>query len=232
MMLKRKTVSTMIISDVHLGSEVSRPEALLATLKSHSFGRLILLGDIFDDLNFNRLSREHWDLLSYIRLLTNRKRKVEVVWVVGNHDELLVDIMKYLIGSDVKKYFAWQENGKKFFAIHGHQFDYFLIQNRFLSNLATFLYRLVQKLDTKRQRFSRHIKRASKRWLRVSDAVAKGAVRMGRRRGADYVFCGHTHKALHLTLGNIKYFNTGCWTDIPSNYVTITDGEPELHRAG
>lgn len=231
-MLKRKTVSTIIISDVHLGAEVSRPKALLATLKSHSFGRLILLGDIFDDLNFNRLSREHWELLSYIRFLTNRKRKVEVIWVVGNHDELLADIMKYLIGSDVKKYFFWEENGKKFFAIHGHQFDYFLICNRFLSTFATFLYRVVQKLDTKRQRFSRHIKRASKSWLRVSEAVAKGAVKVGRRKGADYVFCGHTHKALHMALGNVKYFNTGCWTDIPSNYITITDGKPELHRVG
>jgi UDP-2,3-diacylglucosamine pyrophosphatase LpxH len=230
-MPERKTVDTMIISDVHLGSEVSRPEAALATLKNHSFGRLILLGDIFDDLNFHRLSREHWELLSYIRLLTNRKRKVEVVWVVGNHDELLVDVMKYLIGSEAKKYFFWEENGRKFFAIHGHQFDYFLIHNRIMSNLATLLYKIIQKLDTKKQRLSRYIKRASKGWLRVSKDVAAGAVRMGGEKGADYVFCGHTHKALHWTLKNIKYFNTGCWTDIPSSYVTITNGNPELHQA-
>ncbi|MFH1161986.1 MAG: UDP-2,3-diacylglucosamine diphosphatase [Candidatus Jorgensenbacteria bacterium] len=229
-MPERKAVNTMVISDVHLGSEVSRPEALLATLKSHSFGRLILLGDIFDDLNFNRLSREHWELLSYIRLLTNRKRRVEVIWVVGNHDELLVDIMKYLIGSDVKEHFFWKEGGQKFFAIHGHQFDYFLIRNRFLSNFAASLYKIVQRLDTKRQRFSRYIKRASKSWLRASEAVEEGAVRRGGKMGADYVFCGHTHKALHSTLGNIEYFNAGCWTDIPSSYVTITNGIPELHR--
>ncbi|MEK7626687.1 MAG: UDP-2,3-diacylglucosamine diphosphatase [Patescibacteria group bacterium] len=225
-----KTVDTMIISDIHLGSEVSRPEAALATLKNHSFRRLILLGDIFDDLNFHRLSREHWELLSYIRLLTNRKRRVEVIWVVGNHDELLVDIMKYLIGSEVKQNFYWEENGRKFFAIHGHQFDYFLVQNRIMSNVATLIYRIIQKLDTKRQRLSRYIKRASKGWLRISKDVADGAVKMGEKKGANYVFCGHTHKALHWNIRDIKYFNTGCWTDIPSSYVTITDGIPELHQ--
>jgi UDP-2,3-diacylglucosamine pyrophosphatase LpxH len=230
-MPERKTVDTMIVSDIHLGSEVSRPEAVLATLKNYSFGRLILLGDIFDDLNFHRLSREHWELLSYIRLLTNRKRKVEVVWVVGNHDELLVDVMKYLIGSQVRKSFLWEENGQKFFAIHGHQFDYFLIHNRFLSNLATLLYRIIQRLDTRKQRFSHYIKRASKKWLRVSKDVAEGAVRMGVKKGADYVFCGHTHKSLHWVICGIKYFNTGCWTDIPSSYVTITGGKPELHQS-
>ena len=181
-MLKRKAVDTLIMSDIHLGSEVSRPEAALATLKNHSFRRLILLGDIFDDLNFHRLSREHWELLSYIRLLTNRKRRVEVIWVVGNHDELLVDIMKYLIGSEVKQNFYWEENGRKFFAIHGHQFDYFLVQNRIMSNVATLIYRIIQKLDTKRQRLSRYIKRASKGWLRISKDVADGAVKMGEKK--------------------------------------------------
>lgn len=227
---QKKEVDTLIISDIHLGSEVSRPKAALATLQDHSFKRLILLGDIFDDLNFHRLSREHWELLSYIRLLSNWKRKIKVIWVVGNHDELLVDVMKYLIGSEVRQDFFWEEHGRKFFAIHGHQFDYFLIQNRFMSNVATILYRIVQKLDTKKQRLSRYIKRVSKGWLRISKDVADGAVKLGNKKGATYVFCGHTHKALHWTIKCIKYFNTGCWTDIPSSYVTITAGEPELHQ--
>src|SRR5437763_8547420 len=48
---------TIIISDLHLGSEVSRAPAALKMLKSASFNRLILLGDIFSDLNF-RSSRK------------------------------------------------------------------------------------------------------------------------------------------------------------------------------
>jgi len=77
---------TLILSDLHLGSEISRARDALRMLKQSSFRRLILLGDIFSDLNFGRLKKEHWQFLGYIRKLSNPKRQVEVVWVEGNHD--------------------------------------------------------------------------------------------------------------------------------------------------
>ena len=77
---------TLILSDLHLGSEISRAAEALQLLRNSSFQRLILLGDIFCDLDFSRLKKEHWNFLSYIRKLSNPKRKTEVVWVEGNHD--------------------------------------------------------------------------------------------------------------------------------------------------
>ena len=50
---------TIILSDLHLGSEVSRAGDALRLLKQCCFERLILLGDIFCDLNFGRLKRDH-----------------------------------------------------------------------------------------------------------------------------------------------------------------------------
>ena len=64
-------VDTIIISDVHLGSEVARPGQIIEMLSLYSFNRLILLGDIFDNLNFARLKKDHWNLLSNIRKLSN-----------------------------------------------------------------------------------------------------------------------------------------------------------------
>jgi metallophosphoesterase superfamily enzyme len=80
-------LDTLIISDLHLGSELSRAGEALDLLQSLRYARLILLGDIFSDLNFRRLTGEHWKFLSCIRKLSNPKRKVEVVWVEGNHDQ-------------------------------------------------------------------------------------------------------------------------------------------------
>jgi len=94
---------TVIISDLHLGSEVSRAKAALRMLKENTFSRLILLGDIFCDLNFRRLKKEHWRFLSYIRKLSNPKRNVEVIWVEGNHDEGLSAVMSHLVGIRVFK---------------------------------------------------------------------------------------------------------------------------------
>ncbi len=76
---------TVILSDLHLGSETSRAEEAIEVLRRLRFRRLILLGDIFCDLNFGRLKKHHWHFLSYIRKLSNPKRGVEVVWVEGNH---------------------------------------------------------------------------------------------------------------------------------------------------
>ncbi len=45
----------VILSDLHLGSEVSRAREALDLLRSISFKRLILLGDIFCDLNFSAI---------------------------------------------------------------------------------------------------------------------------------------------------------------------------------
>ncbi len=89
---------TLILSNVHLGSECSRARDATRVLKENSFRRLILLGDIFADLNFGRLTKEHWKFLGYIRKLSNPKRKIEVVWVEGNHDPGLADIMSHLVG--------------------------------------------------------------------------------------------------------------------------------------
>ncbi|MEJ2006939.1 MAG: UDP-2,3-diacylglucosamine diphosphatase, partial [Acidobacteriota bacterium] len=110
---------TIIISDLHLGSVVSRAEDARRMLQSKTFRRLILLGDIFCDLNFRRLKSEHWALLSYIRKLSNPKRKVEVVWVEGNHDRGLSEVMSHLVGIKVYQEYRWKYVGTRYLAVHG-----------------------------------------------------------------------------------------------------------------
>jgi metallophosphoesterase superfamily enzyme len=89
---------TLILSDLHLGADMSRAREALRVLQENQYRRLILLGDIFADLNFGRLKKEHWKFLGFIRKLSNPKRNVEVVWVEGNHDHGLAPIMSHLVG--------------------------------------------------------------------------------------------------------------------------------------
>ena len=119
--------NTLILSDLHLGAETSRAREATRVLKENRFQRLILLGDIFADLNFARLTKEHWKFLGYIRKLSNPKRKIEVVWVEGNHDRGLTNIMSHLVGVRVYQEYAWNYRGLRHIAIHGHQFDGFQV---------------------------------------------------------------------------------------------------------
>jgi len=191
---------------------------------------LILLGDIFDDLNFNRLKKEHWNFLSYIRRLSNPKNDIEVIWVEGNHDEGLSKITSHFLGLKVYKEYSFQIKDNDILAIHGHQFDRFLNENIIISNVASYIYDKIQKLGGEKQTFARWIKGKSKGWLRLANKIALRASEYAYHKGQNYktVVCGHTHQSLHkhFTNLNIDYYNTGCWTDIPSSYIIISkEGE-------
>jgi UDP-2,3-diacylglucosamine pyrophosphatase LpxH len=221
---------TVIVSDLHLGSEVSRASAALNLLKSISFARLILLGDIFCDLNFRRLTKEHWQFLGYIRKLSNPKRGVEVVWVEGNHDQGLTDVMSHLVGVEVYQEYAWEFDGRRHLAIHGHQFDSFVLGNFRLSRFCTHLYLQLQKLDGGQKRVARFFDRLDTRWLRLSNNVAAGALRHGETRGVDRIFCGHTHEARRERRDGIEYFNTGSWTQAAATFVTVDEQGVQIHE--
>lgn len=217
-----RAFDTLILSDVHLGSEISRASDALELLKSTSFSRLILLGDIFNDLNFRRLKKEHWQFLSYIRKLSNPKRKIEVVWVEGNHDLGLSDLMSHLVGIPVYQQYLWEYRGQRYLAIHGHQFDRFVINNFLISRIGEALFLWIQKLDFGKKMISRYLDRLNTRWLRLSGKVAAGALAYAAEHRADYVFCGHTHVAMQTGHNGVQYCNAGSWIDgSRCSYITV-----------
>jgi len=199
-------------------------------LRQNLFHRLILLGDIFADLNFRRLTKDHWKFLGYIRKLSNPKRGVEVVWVEGNHDQGLTDVMSHLVGVKVYQEYAWEFDGRRHLAVHGHQFDRFAVNNLLLSNLGSFLHLQLQRLDVKSKRFSRYVDLLNTRWLRLSAKVASGALGEARLRHAERVFCGHTHVAQYQKRDGIEYYNSGSWTDSRLTYITVGVDGVRIHE--
>lgn len=212
---------TLILSDVHLGSELSRAQDALDVLQSHSFRRLVLLGDIFSDLNFRRLTSEHWKFLTHIRKLSNPKRHVEVVWVEGNHDYGLANVMSHLVGVPVYQRYVWEYAGKRHLAVHGHQFDRFVSKNLLISRVGEQLFYRIQKLDSRTKCFSRFLDRLNTRWLRLSDKVASGAIHYARMGRCERVFCGHTHAALSVARDGVEYYNSGSWVDARATFLLI-----------
>jgi len=222
--MAEQTLDTLILSDLHLGSEVSRAREATELLTDTAFRRLVLLGDIFSDLNFRRLTSEHWKFLSRIRKLSNPKRKVEVVWVEGNHDHGLSQIMSHLVGVPVYQRYVWEFQGKRHLAVHGHQFDPFCRKNEFVSRVGERLFYTLQRLDGNSKRFSRLIDRVNTRWLRMESRVAEGAFLYARAGRIERIFCGHTHVATHQRRHGIDYYNSGSWIDAKPTYLSIEEG--------
>jgi UDP-2,3-diacylglucosamine pyrophosphatase LpxH len=221
---------TIVISDVHLGSEVSRAGDALDLLQSVRFKRLILLGDIFADLNFRRLTKEHWKFLGYIRKLSNPKHQIEVVWVEGNHDHGLAELMSHLVGVPVYQQYTWEFDGIRHLAIHGHQFDSFVVNNHRLSNIGQLIYLQLQKIDSRNKRFARYLDRLNTRWLRLSAQVAEGALSYAKTGKAERIFCGHTHVPMQTRRDGVEYFNSGAWVDLRCTYVSVNQEGVAIHE--
>jgi len=107
----------------------------------------------------------------------------------------------------------------------------FLKNHKFISDLATIVYQNLQRLDPKNQTAPRLLKKYTKIYLRESELIAEGAVKYGRKKGVDMVFCGHTHNAMHkyFSKHRIDYYNTGCWTEATPTYITIDKHGPLIH---
>ena len=213
-------VDTLIFSDVHLGSRVCRAKALLAMLDTFEFNRLIINGDLHDDRT-RRLPPLHRDVLEHIQKFS--RKGCEVVYIDGNHDPDF--------GTE-KSYYSWEYNGERYLAIHGHQFDKVHDAHPWLSNFGDSVYRCAQVLLTHESNFARNIKKRNKMWIAAGEVIAAGAGAFAHSLGVQHVFCGHTHRAHIKTFPDIgvSYYNSGCWTDIPSTCITVGEKGVKIHE--
>lgn len=221
-------MTTLIVSDVHLGSYYNRARELSAFIKSLSFSRLIILGDLFDKPSTERLRDEEWEFLDLVRSMSRRR---EIIWVEGNHDEGLYDIIPSLLNIQAVKEFNWKTNGKKFIAIHGHQFDFYCWNKKIITSFGGGLYRTLRRIDLCFERDIFHrLCFENAAWKRSSNIVMDGALEYGKNHDADVVFCGHTHRAFNLQKDGVEYFNTGCWNDMYCHYVIVEDHGVSLRK--
>ncbi len=217
-------VDAIAISDLHLGSDNCEAESLVEFLESIRTGeratqRLILNGDVFDSIDFRRLKKHHWKVLSLIRKMSD---ELEIVWINGNHDGPS-DIVSHLLGVEVMDEFSITSGSKRILFLHGHRFDEFIERHRITTWFADRIYRLLQRIDPSHG-FARWAKRSSKMFLRCAAKIEAQSIAYAQSHGFDAVCCGHTHVACARMDGTIPYFNSGCWTEKPCGYLSIDDG--------
>ncbi|HMD13088.1 MAG TPA: UDP-2,3-diacylglucosamine diphosphatase [Bacteroidota bacterium] len=217
-------VDAVIISDIHLGSNLCQAKKLAEFLERILTGlsptkQLILNGDVFDSIDFRRLQKNHWKILSLLRKLSD---KISITWVCGNHDGP-AEIISHLLGVSVKEEHTFSSGGKSFLVLHGHVFDDFIEDHRTITAIADSLYNVLQKID-RTHRFAKFAKTNSKIFLRCTQKIRERSLKFAADRRYDVVCCGHTHHAEIYFSGNLQYCNSGCWTESPCTYLTIQDG--------
>jgi UDP-2,3-diacylglucosamine pyrophosphatase LpxH len=217
-------LDAVVISDIHLGSDNCQAKYVVHFLAEVRRGamrakQLILNGDVFDSIDFRRLKKHHWKILSELRKLADT---TEVVWINGNHDGP-AEIVSHLLGVRCADEMVIESGGRKIMFLHGHRFDEFITRYPLITWMADRLYHFLQRID-KSHYFAKLAKRKSKTFLRCAQKIESDAVKYAAKQGCDAVCCGHTHLPVANTGGPVQYFNSGCWTEKPCHYLTVLNG--------
>jgi len=237
-MLKRK-LDIAVISDVHLGTYGCHAEELFQYLNSIQPKWLIINGDFIDGWQFSKryFPDSHTKVLQQV--LKMMSDGVKVVYVTGNHDEMLRRYSGFKLGNfllDDK--FLLKLNNKSIWFFHGDVFDMSMQHGKWLAKLGGFGYDLLigvnrsvnyvlDHLGYEKYSFSKKVKGSVKAALKHINNFEQTVADLAIENGYDYVVCGHIHepviKQMTNSTGEVIYLNSGDWVENLSSLEFVND---------
>ncbi|MDR2414599.1 MAG: UDP-2,3-diacylglucosamine diphosphatase [Odoribacteraceae bacterium] len=239
--MKRNYYSTVVISDVHLGTSFSKTEEVANFLKSVDCKRLILNGDIIDGWHLRNKSHKVWKgrHLLFFRVIMKMMENhgTEVIYVRGNHDDFLDALAPVAFYNlRIVKDFIHASHGKRYYVTHGDVFDSITSRVRWLSRLGDAGYTLLLHLNKYYNRyrnmrgkpyysFSRAVKDKVKSAVSYISDFEESLASLARARQCQGVICGHIHRPEDKYYGAVRYLNSGDWVESLSALVEDEAGE-------
>ena len=241
--LKRKLrFRSVWISDTHLGTAGCNAELLLDFLKSIQPETLYLVGDIIDGWRLKRgwyWPPRHNDIVRRVLKLANKG--TQVIYVPGNHDEVLRDYGGLSFGGVevVPEAIHVTADGRRLLVLHGDEFDGVVLYARWLAFLGDYAYAALLHLNVGfnrvRRRFglpywslSAHIKKKVKNAVAFISRFEEAVAHAAHERGVDGVVCGHIHSAEIRRFGDVTYYNDGDWVESCTALVEHANGHLEI----
>lgn len=234
---------TVFISDVHLGTPESKTKELVDFLKHVHCEKLFLNGDIIDGWALKRgtsWSKRHTRVIRTI-LKKSEKEGVEVIYLRGNHDDVLERFFPIDFGSIKLRKEAIHRgiDGKDYLVIHGDGFDHIASHFRWLAKLGAFGYDSLLKvnriynqarkwLDKDYHSISQRVKEKVKNAVSFVAKYEEQLVVLARRKNCHGIICGHIHTPEDKTVEEIRYLNSGDWVESMSCVVEHFDGRMEV----
>ncbi len=237
------TFKTIVISDVHLGMRNSKVERVNKFLQHTKCRTLILNGDIIDAWSLNR-RRGTWNkhCSRFIRLILKKieKRKTKVIYLRGNHDDVLRRFMPiHFEGFNILEDYTLHSKGRKYLVLHGDVFDRITSRYAMIAHLGDIGYQLLLGMNRLYNRYrswrgkryyslSKLVKRKVKKAVNFIGKFESSLVGLAKHHGCDGVICGHIHTAEDKMLDDIHYLNSGDWVESLTAIVEHKDGRFQL----
>jgi UDP-2,3-diacylglucosamine pyrophosphatase LpxH len=233
---------TLFLSDIHLGTKNCQAELLLEFLARYEAETIYLVGDIVDFWRIKRAAhwpQSHNDIIQ--NLLRRVRRGVRMVYLPGNHDEVLRSYCGQTFGGielvDTIVHIAG--DGRRVLVIHGDQFDVVVHYAKWLALLGDWAYTAAlwtnTRLNWARRRagmqywsLSAFLKRKVKQAVNFIGDFENALVAEARKQNADVVVCGHIHHVAAREIDGVLYLNTGDWVESGTAIGETQDGKFEL----
>jgi UDP-2,3-diacylglucosamine pyrophosphatase LpxH/glycosyltransferase involved in cell wall biosynthesis len=236
---------TVFLSDLHLGTPDSKADEVVDFLKHIRCEKLVLNGDIIDGWALKRGARwtsRHSRVIRRIIKMTERD-KTEVVYLRGNHDEILERFMPLAFGRVrlVKEHIHTTPAGNRYLVVHGDGFDSVSTNHKWLAMLGAVGYDFLLRVNRiynkwRAWRGKEHFSLSKAVKARVKSAVCfvdryeELLQELARHRKCDGIICGHIHTPEDKRVGDIHYLNSGDWVESLTAIIEHIDGRMELVR--
>lgn len=241
--MKSHDYHSIFLSDIHLGTRDCKAEEVISFLKATTCRKLILNGDIIDGWALRGGGRWLPSHTKFVRTVLKKMEKqgTEVIYLRGNHDDILERFLPVFFGglSIVDEYVHETPNGN-YLVVHGDGFDSVTTSHRWVAVVGAKGYELLLGIN---RLYNRWRAFRGKEYFSLSKTIkskVKSAVSFVGRyedqlkelaavRGCTGIICGHIHTPADKRLENgVHYLNSGDWVESLTAIVEKTPGEFDL----
>lgn len=244
---KREKISlrTVFLSDLHLGTPDSKATEVVDFLKQVRCEKLVLNGDIVDGWALKRGSKwlpRHSRVIRKILKMTE-KENTEVVYLRGNHDDILSRFLPLAFGKIrfTKEYIHTAADGLRYLVVHGDGFDSVSTNHKWLASVGAVGYDTLLKVNRYYNKWrawrgkeyyslSKKVKARVKSAVSFIDKYEQLLQQLAELRRCDGIICGHIHTPEDKRVGDIRYLNSGDWVESLTAIIEHHDGRMELVR--
>jgi len=228
--MEKRSVDVVVVSDLHLGTYGCKAKEITNYLKSITPQILILNGDIIDGWQFSKSYFPASHLAVIKEIMNMLATGTRVIYITGNHDEMLRRYSDLQIGNfQLTDKLVIEINNKMTWIFHGDVFDnttkggakiiaklgsvgYALLiaLNKMVNNVLKFFHK--DKVS-----FSKRIMQGVNKAIVKMHEFEQIAAELAIEKKYDFVICGHIHqpekKVMETTNGKVTYLNSGDWVE-------------------
>ena len=233
---------SVFISDIHLGTKMSQADELLEFMKTFDCEKIYLVGDIIDCWAMSKKkiwSQFHSDVIQ--KLLRRARKGVEIVYIPGNHDEMLREYCDAEFGHIilVQECIHVGIDGKLYLVTHGDQFDVVIKNAKWVAHLGSWAYdvsidigRWVSRarsfFNMAQWSLSSYLKHTVKESVNFIGDYEETLTGYVKSKGLNGIICGHIHYANIRDIDGITYMNCGDWVESCTALVEHHNGSFEI----